>query len=282
MIFQQIRANAGRAAQGRGHPKDSTELARCLHYLGLGVWALLLMSLGDCIVIRCWRRYCLVLSFVCGLPACVIGTWPQPEAQRNAANVDIEPGPSGAADGAAATEGCDDLDNDADGSIDEGCACSQLARGCVGISDGMCGFGVQRCHRGRWTECQELGPPRIAAKTPKLEWVAVVPSSLVRDETPAVVAMVRPVPPCAAIRVPHVQAVIESTPSLGPAMQVKGRDNDKGQGADAVADDGEYTITLPNAFGPGIPAQTLQLRVFAIIDGVLHSSGQAVPLEVPQ
>src|SRR3989442_1093294 len=87
-----------------------------------------------------------------GLPGCVIGTWPTPEDKSEAA---------GKPPFALQTEDVcgDGIDNDGDGSVDEGCPCRGDVRGCVAAVGDQCGFGVQRCRAGTWTDCGEIAPP---------------------------------------------------------------------------------------------------------------------------
>ena len=49
---------------------------------------------------------------------------------------------------------CDELDNNCDGSIDEGCECDDGDLKACGTTDiGECKLGTQNCEQGKWTEC---------------------------------------------------------------------------------------------------------------------------------
>ncbi len=48
---------------------------------------------------------------------------------------------------------CDGLDNDCDGSTDEGCSCVEGATLACGSAEGACVAGVQRCVGGSWSAC---------------------------------------------------------------------------------------------------------------------------------
>ncbi|MCM2325909.1 MAG: MopE-related protein, partial [Candidatus Woesearchaeota archaeon] len=48
---------------------------------------------------------------------------------------------------------CDGLDNDCDGSTDEGCTCTGKETKDCGSDEGICHFGKQTCSNGRWDAC---------------------------------------------------------------------------------------------------------------------------------
>jgi hypothetical protein len=78
--------------------------------------------------------------------------------------------------------------------------------------------------------------------------------------------------------VPAVPATLQSEL---PAMRLFATLLDDGQTPDRVADDGIFTASLANPFGPGVPAQTLYLRVEAILSGEQVSDSATLPLEEP-
>jgi hypothetical protein len=55
---------------------------------------------------------------------------------------------------------CDGLDNDCDGSTDEGCACSEGDTKECGLDEGACETGLQQCQDGSWLPCQGDIKPR--------------------------------------------------------------------------------------------------------------------------
>src|SRR3989338_6660815 len=56
-------------------------------------------------------------------------------------------------------ETCDDLDNDCDGSVDEGCSCDEGQKKSCGIGVGVCTTGSQECKEGIFTDCNDVTSP---------------------------------------------------------------------------------------------------------------------------
>jgi hypothetical protein len=56
-------------------------------------------------------------------------------------------------------EGCDDKDNDCDGTVDEGCSCATGKTRECGVSRGECQGGRQECVNGIWTDCLDSVEP---------------------------------------------------------------------------------------------------------------------------
>ncbi len=211
----------------------------------------------------------LIAAFAQG--GCVIGTWPTPEEKGDAASK------AGRGDAPLGEEACDGVDNDGDGSIDEGCPCAGEARGCTGVDGGMCGLGVQWCVHNQWRECSDIGPPFVQPKEPKVTLTQVLPASLTRDG-PGLTVSVAVEASC-----PNVAAeqVVVRLVAETPMMRVTAVAHDDGQGDDAAAGDGLFTVGLPNPFGPGVPAQQLSLSATATLDEKPVEAKSGIALEVP-
>jgi hypothetical protein len=203
-------------------------------------------------------------------PGCIIGTWPTPESEKTPQNNGTD---------AVGEEACDDLDDDADGSVDEGCDCSgDVPRGCVASIGGQCGFGLQRCADGVWQACGDLGPPYSAPREVGVEITSLDQPRMTRGGSEVLTVEVAATAACSGIQVPAVPATLQSEL---PAMRLFATLLDDGQTPDRVADDGIFTASLANPFGPGVPAQTLYLRVEAILSGEQVSDSATLPLEEP-
>jgi hypothetical protein len=208
------------------------------------------------------------LAVLC-LSGCIIGTWPVPE--------DAPKDPhSGSPLG---DEACNNADDDADGSVDEGCPCSQAARGCVGITGGQCGLGVQWCSgEGVWQACSDIFPPYVPARTPGVRLEGLDPARMLRGAIEPLQVTVSVVPACDGIIVPSVPVTLAAQT---PVMRVRAVALDDGVPPDAVAGDELYTVELPNPFGPGVPAQELSIGAEVELSGEIHSDDGVVPLEDP-
>jgi hypothetical protein len=199
-----------------------------------------------------------LLALWAALPGCVIGTWPTPELTSGEA--------SRGGRQYIGQEACDGLDNDGDGSVDEGCPCGAVgdARGCYGSTTTHCGPGVQWCADRYWGKCVDIGPPMVPKREPSITFSAVDPSALKRGAAGTLTAQVAVTPACPGVRAPNVRLELSSkTPFV---MRVRTTANDDGTGSDTAVSDGTFTGVLNNAFGPGVPAQTLSLTATATLE----------------
>jgi hypothetical protein len=175
--------------------------------------------------------------------ACIIGTWPTPEGKKDDDGKTLD-SPGGTS---ISVERCDGHDNDADGAVDEGCPCVRgEQRGCVGVLAGECCLGVQSCVAGTWRECDDLGPPFVAATTSSVTLESFAPAALTRgqDQTLAVVAV--PQARCPGMTVSRVLVELEAT---APVMRIKCFARDDGGYPDTAANDHEFAAILTNPFG---------------------------------
>lgn len=203
---------------------------------------------------------------------CIIGTWPQPDDDSDS-GADFDPGggngaddDGGGGDGAASPgEECDGLDDDGDGTVDEGCPCDPAVideRTCIDVVDGLCAMGVQRCEGDRLSRCLEL-EPGIEARSEATIVLEVEDPVLVAGQASSLDVVARPRARCDGVRPARVRVELVSV-SPRTTFEIEARDD--GVAPDALADDGRYEVQLPNPFGAGVPAQTLSLRAITIFD----------------
>jgi len=190
-----------------------------------------------------------------GPPQQEIGTWPTPEMD------------------ALGEEACDGYDNDGDGSVDEGCACTD-PRACVGVSQGRCNAGEQPCVANVLQPCDGAGADLGAAQTAAVVIAGVVPAGLTPQDTSKATVTATVVTPCAEIVVPRLLVLLTASE---PVMRVWAAAQDFGEAPDATAADGTYSAALENPFGPGVPTQTLTLTVAARILEVWVTAEADVP-----
>ncbi|MCK5690514.1 hypothetical protein KAI87_14640 [Myxococcota bacterium] len=193
-------------------------------------------------------------------PGCILGTWPEPEEK---APVDPSPEPV-----AMGSEICNDLDDDADGVVDEGCPCSSDApssgRECIGIDDGACATGTQYCTENIWQLCSELGEPTTPLREAEVFDIQTHPTTLTRNTSDEVIVTAQIQTRCEGIVARQVKVTLSSTQ---PAMSLIQKAHDDGVANDNIAEDSVFTASLVNPFGPGVTEQTLEVRVDAVIDG---------------
>lgn len=214
-------------------------------------------------------RALLVLLALGASGGCVIGTWPQPEGDQ------LEPG-GGMGQGndnennnggaSTAGEACDGVDDDGDGTIDEGCFCARGSaqdRACVGVLADECATGVQRCgDDGRWTECRELVSTAVPAGTSEIT-LTVFPAEIIAGGAEEVVVEATVNPVCADITPPRVSIVVRVG---SPSVELRAAAVDDGMREDAVAGDGVYTATVKNLLGPAVTEQTLTVDGTVILE----------------
>ena len=213
-----------------------------------------------------------LLLLLLAAPGCIIGSWPEPEGDEQAA----KPGQGGEAGDPLSPDGCDGRDNDADGAIDEGCPCSTDVRACIGVGAQGCGLGLQRCSGGVWQACGELGPPFTPARTARLDITAVQPQGLVVNGGERLRVEIEAVTRCAGIQVPALRVSLAASE---PVMRVSGLALDGGGPPDAQAGDALFACELVSPFGPGVGAQELTLTASGVIEGRQVTDARAVHLE---
>ncbi len=227
------------------------------------------MLRGGLMRVRAWPAWLLAAGLT--MSGCIIGTWPTPEDTRDDSGNGIP--------GALGEEQCDGADDDADGSVDEGCPCTPGdVRGCIAAGPDGCAFGVQRCISGWWGTCGDLRAPFVPARAPAIAITGVAPQVLQLGAPGDLTVDVSVTTACEGIRAGPVSITLAAAT---PAMSVQRTAADDGTGGDAAAGDGIVTTSLPNAFGPGVAAQPLALRATTVLSGVASAAATTVALEAP-
>ncbi|MEM6731097.1 MAG: choice-of-anchor X domain-containing protein [Myxococcota bacterium] len=228
------------------------------------------------LVIRVGFRTAVLLLLGGFSAGCIIGTWPQPEGDDSGpvfAGGRGDDNNNGNAAGAG--EACDGLDDEGDGTIDEGCPCSTEAPRQCTVKDGAsCLAGEQTCDGAEWSDCGSLVETGIPSITEAV-MVEVTVSSLRANGAETFTVTATPVPACDGIAPSEVRIEVRS---LNPSLTLSVSARDDGTGGDATAGDGRYSASLTNPFGPGVSG-TIEVRATVLLDRDEVSGTESIGLE---